>query len=145
MKITKFLAATGLFLSMAFTALAEGQNHNIAFHVDENDPQVMNMTLNNAENVRKFYESKGDTVTIEVVTYGPGLKMLTADSPVKDSITVMAMESDKIQFSACGNTHRKMVEKAGKDIPLLSEAVITPSGVVRLVELQENGYAYVKP
>ena len=145
MKITKFLAATGLFLSMAFTALAEGQNHNIAFHVDENDPEVMNMTLNNAENVRKFYESKGDTVTIEVVTYGPGLKMLTADSPVKDRITITDMESDIIQFSACGNTHRKMVEKAGKDIPLLSEAVITPSGVVRLVELQENGYAYVKP
>lgn len=145
MKITKFLIATGLFLSMAFTALAEGKNHNIAFHVDENDPQVMNLTLNNVANVRKFYESKGDTVTIEVVTYGPGLKMLTADSPVKDRITVMALESDKIQFSACENTLRNMSKKAGKDIPLLSEAVMTPSGVVRLVELQENGYAYVKP
>ena len=145
MQVSKLLVAVGIFLGSTLTVLAEGQNHNVAFHVDENDPQVMNMTLNNVENVRKFYESKGDTVTIEVVTYGPGLKMLTADSPVKDRISVMALESETLQFSACGNTHRKMSEKVGKDIPLLSEAVMTPSVVVRLVELQEIGYAYVRP
>jgi len=38
-----------------------------------------------------------------------------------------------------------MVEKAGKDVPILSEATMVPSGVVRLIELQENGYAYVRP
>ena len=145
MKITTLCLAAAMFLGAAFASLAEVKNHNIAFHVDQNDPQVMNMTLNNVQNVRKFYESKGDTVTIEVVAYGPGLKMFTADSPVKDRISVMAMESDDVQFSACGNTHRNMVKKAGKDVPLLSEAKMTPSGVVRLVELQEMGYAYVRP
>lgn len=145
MKLTQLIVALGVLFSSTFGAIADGKTHNIAFHVDENNPQIMNMTLNNVQNVRKYYESKGDTVVIEVVAYGPGLKMLTADSPVKDRISVLVLETDAITFSACGNTHRKMSEKAGKTVPLLSEAMITPSGVVRLVELQEDGYAYIRP
>jgi intracellular sulfur oxidation DsrE/DsrF family protein len=40
---------------------------------------------------------------------------------------------------------RKMSEKTGKDIVLLSEVVMVTSGVVRLMELQEQGYAYIRP
>lgn len=141
-RATLFLFA---ILLGAVSAFAEGKVHEIAFHVDQNDPKIMNLALNNVQNVRKYYESKGDTVVIEVVAYGPGLKMFTADSPVKDRISFMALESDNVQFSACANTHRKMSEKAGKNIKILSEVKMTPSGVVRLVELQESGYAYVKP
>jgi hypothetical protein len=41
------------FLSMAFasTAFAEGKTHRIAVHIDQNDPQVMNLALNNVTNV----------------------------------------------------------------------------------------------
>ena len=38
-----------------------------------------------------------------------------------------------------------MSKKAGKEIPLMEEAQIVPSGVVRLMELQADGYAYVRP
>jgi intracellular sulfur oxidation DsrE/DsrF family protein len=38
-----------------------------------------------------------------------------------------------------------MSAKAGQDVPLMSEAMVVPSGVVRLVELQEQGYAYIRP
>ncbi len=52
---------------------------------------------------------------------------------------------DFLGLFACGNTHRKMSEKAGEQLALLDEASMVPSGVVRLVELQEQGYAYVRP
>ena len=52
---------------------------------------------------------------------------------------------DDLKFSACGNTHRKMSENAGKDVALIDGVGMAPSGVVRLVELQEQGYAYVRP
>lgn len=137
-------ATLGLTLT-ACAALAEGQTHHIAIHVNQGDPQVMNMALNNAQNVRNYYASQGDAVVIELVTYGPGLHMLRAESPVADRIATMSLEMENITFSACGNTHRKMSEKAGKEIALLDEAGIVPSGVVRLVELQEQGYAYIRP
>jgi hypothetical protein len=36
-------------------------------------------------------------------------------------------------------------KREGKPVPTIAEATIVPAGVVRLVELQEAGYAYLKP
>lgn len=145
--MTRLIAAAALTLMLAIPALAAGQMHKIAIHVDENDPAVMNMALNNVQNVVAHYKAQGDEVAIELVAYGPGLNMFIAGkSPVADRISAMSLEmEDSVSFAACGNTLRKMSEKAGKDVPLMEEAKVVPSGVVRLVELQEQGYAYVRP
>lgn len=142
----KKLALAAALALAPLTAWAEGMVHKVAIHVDQNDPKVMNMALNNAANVNKYYQSQGDTVEIEMVAYGPGLNMfIPGKSPVADRISTMSLEMENLSFAACGNTHRKMSQKAGKEIPLMSEAVVVPSGVVRLIELQEQGYAYVRP
>lgn len=140
-------AAIGLALLVApVLAFAEGVTHHVAIHVDQNDPKVMNMVLNNAANIASHYKSIGDDVVIEVVAYGPGLNMFVAGkSPVQQRIESMALENSNLSFAACGNTHRAMSAKAGATVPLMEEAVVVPSGAVRLIELQENGYAYVRP
>ena len=144
MKALCFAAA--LLASSATLALSEGVTHRVAIHVDENDPQVMNMALNNVQNLTRYYAAQGDDVIVEVVAYGPGLNMFVdGKSPVADRIAAMSLEIDNLSFAACGNTHRKMSEKAGKDITLLDEATMVPSGVVRLIELQEDGFAYIRP
>ena len=141
-----FIATLLLSLSFIGAAAAEGVKHFVAIHVDQNDPKVMNLALNNAVNVTKYYESIGDTVEIEMVAYGPGLNMyVKGKSPVADRIAVLSLELENLSFSACGNTRRKMAAKLGHEIPLLSEATVVPSGMVRLIELQENGFAYVRP
>lgn len=120
--------------------------HKVAIHVDEQDPAVMNMALNNAQNIASYYASKGEEVMIEIVTYGPGLHMLRSDtSPVADRISAMALEMTNLSFSACENTINGMKKKSQKDVPLLSEAKVVPSGAVRLMELQAEGYAYLRP
>ncbi|SHM40200.1 DsrE family protein [Roseibium suaedae] len=127
-------------------AHAEGAHHKLALHVNESDPTVMNMALSNAENVQKYFASKGDTVEIEIVAYGPGLIMLRDDkSPVRHRISAMSLEIPSITFSACGNTYESMSKAEGHDVPLMSEAQIVPSGVARLMELQEQGFSYVRP
>lgn len=127
-------------------ALAADQVHKVAVHVDESDPKRINMALNNVQNLKAYYDAAGQKVEIEVVAYGPGLHMLRSDtSPVKDRISTMALEIDGLTFSACGNTLKGMTKKEGKEIPLMTEARMVPSGVVRLIELQEDGYAYVRP
>ena len=146
--MTTLLKAAALMFALmlgATNAFAEGKTHRVAIHVDQNNPKVMNMALNNAKNLMKFYKKAGDKVQVEIVAYGPGLHMMRADtSPVAQRIAVMAMNPN-IQFSACGNTHRAMSKKAGKSVTLLSEAKMVPSGVVRLIQLQEKGWAYVRP
>jgi intracellular sulfur oxidation DsrE/DsrF family protein len=122
--------------------------HRIAIHVDQNDAAVMNLALNNATNVIQYYREKGEVVDVDVVTYGPGLHMLRADtSPVQDRIKALkdlAFPS-KVQFSACNNTKEGMEKKEGHAIEILPEAVIVPSGVVRLMELQGKGWSYLRP
>ena len=143
----KLTATSVLFAALIATgAFAQGKAHFVAIHVDENDPQVMNMALNNVANVTKYYEGIGDTVTVELVAYGPGLNMFVeGKSPVADRISAMSLAMDNLSFAACGNTQRAMSAKAGKEIELMDEAAVVPSGVVRLIELQEEGYAYVRP
>lgn len=125
---------------------APAKVHKVAIQVDENDKKVMNLALNNASNVLQYYKSKGQKVIVEIVTYGPGLHMLRADtSPVKDRIAPMALEHSNLTFAACANTRANMAKAEEKDVPLISEAKLTPSGVVRLMELQGQGYAYIRP
>lgn len=142
----KSILTAAALVAFGTMALAEGKTHHVAVHVNQNDPQVMNMALNNVQNLTNHYKSQGDEVVVEVVAYGPGLHMfIPGKSPVADRVSIMALEMDNLSFAACGNTHRAMSEKAGKTVELMSEATIVPSGVVRLVELQEDGYAYVRP
>lgn len=142
----KLFVTTILATVVATSAWAEGVTHYLAVHVDQNDPVVMNMALNNVVNVTSHYESLGDTAVIEVVAYGPGLNMYVAGkSPVADRISTMSLELENVSFAACGNTHAKMSKKAGYTVALLDEADVVPSGVVRLIELQEEGYGYVRP
>lgn len=132
--------------NVATPALADAVKHRVAIHVNENDKARMNMALNNAFNIDKYYKAAGESVQIEIVAYGPGLHMLREDtSPVKDRISAMSLELDNISFAACGNTKAKMAKKAGKNIVLVSEAKNVPSGVVRLMQLQEMGWSYVRP
>jgi len=122
--------------------------HRIAIQVDQNDPAVMNLALNNATNVVEYYRAKGEDVDVDIVTYGPGLHMLRVDtSPVQDRIKHLKDLAfpGKIQFSACNNTKEGMEKKEGHAIAILPEASVVPSGVVRLMQLQEQGWSYIRP
>lgn len=122
--------------------------HRIAFHIDQNDPALMGLVLNNVANVTDYYHGKGEEVQIEVVAYGPGLNMLREDkSPVKDRVKHLAEKSfpSKVSFAACGNTMTNMEKAEGHAIKLIPQATVVPAGVVRLNELQEQGWSYIRP
>jgi intracellular sulfur oxidation DsrE/DsrF family protein len=120
--------------------------HKVAIQVNQNDKGVMDLALNNAKNIADYFKTKGESVAIELVAYGPGLHMLRSDaSPVKERISVMSLENPNLTFAACGNTPANQAKAENKPVTLISEAKVTPSGVVRLMELQKQGYAYIRP
>jgi uncharacterized protein len=143
--------ATVALLSIAFAGsgfAAEGKAHHVAFHVDQNDPDVMNQTLNNATNVIEYYRARNEDVDVDIVAYGPGLHMLRSDtSPVKDRIKRLKdmVLPGKIQFSACNVTKTGMEKREGHAISVVPEASIVASGVVHLMELQEQSWSYIRP
>jgi uncharacterized protein len=108
--------------------------HRLVLQVNTNDPAAMNLALNNATNVAQYYKDLGENVKIEVVTFGPGLHMLR-----------VALSKPEVSFKACGNTQERMHKAENKDIPIVPQAEVVKSGVVRVMELQEKGWSYVKP
>jgi uncharacterized protein len=119
--------------------------HQLLLQVNSNEPAMMNLALNNANNVAQYYRDIGEEVSIEVVTFGPGLHMLRDDtSPVKARIEALTMSNPEISFKACGNTRENMRKAENKDISLIPQATVVKSGVVRVMELQEQGWTYVK-
>ncbi len=127
-------------------ATASLKAHRLVLQVNSSEPATMTLALNNATNVEQHYKDRGEKIEIEIVTFGPGLHMLRDDtSPVKDRIKAIADKSPAISFKACGNTQENMGKAENKAIPLVAQATLVKSGVVRLIELQEQGWTYVRP
>jgi len=146
----RLLTAAAVVAGFAATSRAaeKAKEHRIVFQVDQNDPAVMNLTLNNVTNLMEYYHDKGEQAQIEVVAYGPGLNMFREDkSPVKDRIARLKSGAfpSNVAFSACGNTKKGMEKAEGHPVPIVAEATVVPAGVVRLTELQEQGWSYIRP
>ena len=138
------ILAAGCYSSVA----ADAKPHRVTIQVDQNDPAVMNLALNNVTNIMEMYKAKDEDVQIELVAYGPGLNMLRDDtSPVKDRLKQIADLSfpSQIKFSACNNTKEGMEKREGHKITIVPQASLVPSGAVRLMELQEQGWSYLRP
>jgi intracellular sulfur oxidation DsrE/DsrF family protein len=129
---------------LMFSAQLSADSHTknkLVIQVSTDDPRTQKIALNNAVNLQKLYGI--DNITIEIVAYGPGLGLLTTKSGQADRVTSLAMQD--ITFSACGNTMKKVAKKSGKMPELLEGVVQVTAGVARIMELQQQGYAYIRP
>ena len=113
----------------------------VVIQVSTDDPRTQNIALNNAVNLQKEYGI--DNVAVEVVAYGPGLGILTTKN--KQTERVKSLAAQNIRFSACGNTMKKITKKTGKKPELTDGVVVVNAGVGRIMELQHDGYAYIRP
>ena len=132
----------------ALPGRADEKAHRVVFQIDTADVAIMNLTLNNATNVIDYYRNNHEAVEVDIVAFGPGLNMYRSDkSGVADRIKHLAEYGlpSKVQFSACNNTKTAMEKAEGHPITLLSEATLVPSGVVQIMQRQEQGWSYVRP
>lgn len=138
-----YLFIMAMFFVTSVSAEMESSEikNKVVIQVSTDDVRTQNIALNNAVNLQKEYGM--DNVVIEIVAYGPGLGLLTQEN--KQAARVKSLAMQNIHFSACGNTMAKVAEKSGKE-PKLTEGVqVVKAGVSRIMELQQNGYAYVRP
>jgi len=137
--------AAGLASVQARAEEAKDKQHRVSLQMDESRADLMNLALGNIANLAQFYASKNEAVAVEIVAYGPGLAMLRADaSPVAARIEALAESVPNLVLSACANTIRAVEKTEGKPVELIPRARIVPSGIVRLVELQEQGWSYIR-
>ena len=114
---------------------------HVVLQVSEDNPQLWGLTLNNITNLMAYFGP--DNVQIVMVAYGPGLKMLFADSPVAERIK--ALDAQGVEFDACNVTITGMTKTLGHRPNLVDASAIVPGGIVRIMQLQQHHFDYIKP
>jgi len=139
------LLCLALVLSFtSFTASAakkEFADKKVVLQISDPDPFKQTLVLNVANNLIKHYGP--DQVDVEIVAFGPGLRLLFVENTNKGRIG--GLVGNGVRFSACSNTVRNMGKTLGHDPELSKHAVEVNAGVVRIVDLVNQGYILVKP
>jgi intracellular sulfur oxidation DsrE/DsrF family protein len=136
------------FLAGMHTASSQNtpKLHRMVIQVSRDDTEGMNLALGNAVNAKKLYDSRGEQFQVEIVAYGPGITMLRADkSPVKDRIEEAKKEIPGMVLSMCGNAKAAAEKREGHEIVPLPGVGVVPAGIVRVAELEEQGWTYIRP
>jgi intracellular sulfur oxidation DsrE/DsrF family protein len=140
-----FVAFILSLIGVSTTALAEEEKgfaeEKVVLQISDGDPTKQMLILNVANNLIKHYGP--DQVAIEIVAFGPGLRLLFKDNENESRIQSLAVSG--VKFSACSNTIEAMAKQLGHPPELNSNAVKVSAGVVRILELEHKGYNLVKP
>lgn len=112
-----------------------------ALQISDNDPSKQTLILNVASNLLNEYPS--GAVDVEVVAFGPGLRLLFADNENAKRIEGLALAG--VRFSACGNTLRGVTAQLGAPPVINPNAKVVSAGIARLGELAKQGFLVVKP
>jgi uncharacterized protein len=113
----------------------------VVYHLCDLDK--VNFVLGNIQN---HFDGMGgpDKVTIELVVHGPALKAFRSASANPDvTRRVGGLAGSRLALTACGNTMRVQSITLKDLLPGFAEA--ERGGVVRIAELQAQGYVYLKP
>lgn len=113
----------------------------IVLQISDPDPFKQTLVLNVANNLIKYYGT--DKVDIEIVAFGPGLRLLFKDNANNGRIDGLVQNG--VEFAACKNTLANMTKLIGEPPALHSSATPVSAGVVRIIELENKGYKLIKP
>ena len=113
----------------------------IVLQISDPNPVKQTQALNVASNLIKHYGQ--DKVDVEIVAFGPGLRLLFKDNP--NSSRINSLSSNGVKFAACKNTIAGIIKKLGHAPELHRNATPVAAGVVRLIELQNKGFKLIKP
>lgn len=139
-----FVAAAGGLLAGAFLASrahageSAARPNKLVIQVSDNDPGKWGLALSNAQNV--LHDLGAETVSLEIVVYGPGIGMLRKESPM--AARIAAALKGGMQIVACENTLRAQQLTHADMLPDIG---YVPAGVVELMKKQQEGYAYIRP
>ncbi len=115
--------------------------HQIIMAINTTDELIQQRAVDSINRLKSYF---GEDTTIEIVAYGPGLHFFTEQSIHQDTLLHLG-QLPHVTLSACQNTINKIEKKTGQKPQLLSLVQVVAGGIVRVVELQEKGYAYLLP
>lgn len=144
-KITKTLLLMLLIMTTAYANAATEDKpfaeQKVVLQISDMDPDKQTLVLNVATNLIKHYGQ--DKIDVEIVAFGPGLRLLFEENVNKDRIS--GLSDSGVRFAACKNTISAMEKALGHPPALNTHATPVSAGVVQIIDLVNQGYILVKP
>lgn len=117
-------------------------SHNTVLHIDFDDPEAFNTTLNRAEAILLAHQQGG--ARVEVVANSSGLNLLREDaSPFVERVRAMLETYDNFSLVACVNTLRRL-ERKGIRVELFDGTQTDKSAVEHVARRLQQGWTYLK-
>jgi len=142
--LTAALAGIGaLFAATSATspAQAASDKQKVVYHLSDLDKVAFVLG-----NIRNHVDGMGgpDNVSIALVVHGPALKAFhSASASPEIAQRVSQFAKNGFELAACGNTLKGMNVTLKDLVP--GFVVADRGGVVRIAELQGQGYVYLRP
>ncbi len=132
---------------LAFLLLIPGLSYaadrKMVIQITSQDPVTQKMAVNSAKNLKKLLGK--DSVDVEVVVYGPGISMLKSSSGSADKVKAL-MTDYGVNVSVCDGALKAYAKThGGHELEIIDGVSKVPTGAIRILELQEKGYAYLRP
>ena len=142
-----FLAAASLLAVPAAEASHLKENpkkHKIVYHLSDASLDRTKFVLGNIENHVRGVGGFDHIAAIELVVHGPALRnFVTAGMDPDVKAALARLQAQGLAFGACGNTMRAL-NISLEQLPRGTHA-LPQGGVVRIMELEEQGYVYIRP
>ena len=160
-----FMAMFALWAAGALNAMAADQPAakpkdevvKVVYHADFADPRRFSAMLANIHNMVSTYQSEMKDYDVRIVFVSYGIRFVTQDklagTPFAEDAALKPRraellgrlatlrDNEGVKLELCEITREAVQLPREKIIPGVA---LVPSGVVRIVELQHQGYAYLK-
>ena len=138
------IAGPGGYTAHASHLKDNPKKHKIVYHLDDAGMEKARFVVGNIQNHVDGVGGWQNIEALELVVNGPALKSFVAsgmDPGLRQAL--QELQGHGLAFGACGNT-MKAFSVTLEQLPAGAKP-LPQGGVVRVMELQEQGYAYIRP
>ncbi len=117
----------------------------VLVHLTSADVDAGLNTLDNIQQMLQEYAANQQSVVIEVVANGNGIKLLSnSNRDIARRIAALTERHDNVSFAACKNTIDQIKITNGRDIQLIPQVKLIDSGIVNVIKRQQQGWTYIR-
>ncbi|GBE00121.1 DsrE/DsrF-like family protein [bacterium BMS3Abin07] len=112
----------------------------VVFHMDMDNTPTFELAVGNIANLQK--DVGPENARVSLLANGNAVKHFVKEANIKYLSLLEELHTKGVKFYLCNNSLNKHGLKKEQ---MFDFCEVVPAGVTKLVELQKEGYAYIKP
>lgn len=115
---------------------------SVILQLSDSSSERQSAVLDVANNLIKHYGGP-EYVDIEIVAFGPGIRLLFANN--ENSARISSLVDSGVKFIACMNTVNSLERLRGTKPELNEHAIPVQTGVAYILKRMDDGYRLIRP